>query len=153
MTDDGRARTIATETTIAAPPERVWAVLTDFAGYGGWNPYLVRVEGQPRGGEDIVVHARPSPDAEVLVQTIQVVSAAFPVMRWEGGAPDRSQFKGDHWFVLEPAGAGATRLRHFEHFTGSKADALLAAYSGMIQANFERFNGALRSASERARCS
>jgi hypothetical protein len=121
--------------------------LTDLAAYEGWNPYLVRVEGEPRAGSQIAVHARPAPDGDVVVQMVDVISAEPYAMRWEGGLPDRTVFKGDHWWVLEPLDAG-TRLRHFEHFSGSAAAKLLAAHRASIAANFERFNAALKRVAE-----
>jgi uncharacterized protein YndB with AHSA1/START domain len=38
--------TIETEILINADIEHVWAVLTDYAAYADWNPYLVRVDGE-----------------------------------------------------------------------------------------------------------
>ena len=36
-------RTVETVIDIAAPVERVWAILTGFDAYVDWNPYLVRI--------------------------------------------------------------------------------------------------------------
>jgi carbon monoxide dehydrogenase subunit G len=36
---------IETDIAIDAPPDTVWAVLTDFAGYHRWKPYVLSVEG------------------------------------------------------------------------------------------------------------
>ena len=38
-------REIVTEVEIAAPPDRVWAVLTDGAKYPEWNPFIVSMQG------------------------------------------------------------------------------------------------------------
>ena len=38
-------RRIDTETLIQAPPQRVWSVLTDFAAYSQWNPFIVSITG------------------------------------------------------------------------------------------------------------
>ncbi|MCC6222810.1 MAG: SRPBCC domain-containing protein [Thermoleophilia bacterium] len=40
------ARTVRVEREIAAPPERVWEVLTAFEEYPEWNPVITRVRGQ-----------------------------------------------------------------------------------------------------------
>jgi uncharacterized protein YndB with AHSA1/START domain len=41
---------IETAVSIAAPPERVWDVLTDFGAFPEWNPLVLRAEGEARAG-------------------------------------------------------------------------------------------------------
>lgn len=138
--------TIATDIAIAAPPERVWSTLTDFASYAEWNPYLVRVEGDAAPGTIITVHAVNQPGADPMIQSVDVIAVAFPEMAWEGGMPDRALWKGDHRFRVSADGGG-TRFDHFEYFSGSEAPKILAAYSEIIRKNFITFNTALK-----ARC-
>ncbi|MER3407514.1 MAG: SRPBCC domain-containing protein, partial [Nitrososphaera sp.] len=40
------AKEVRTEIEIAAGPQRVWQVITDFARYPEWNPFIRRVEGE-----------------------------------------------------------------------------------------------------------
>jgi uncharacterized protein YndB with AHSA1/START domain len=47
---DHAARELRAETTIAAPPERVWATLTDLRRMPEWSPELVRMFPLKRGG-------------------------------------------------------------------------------------------------------
>jgi hypothetical protein len=44
---------------IDATPERVWEVLTDFAAYPQWNPFM-EITGTPRVGERLKVRLQPS---------------------------------------------------------------------------------------------
>ena len=44
---------VLTSITIAAPPGRVWAVLTDFAAYPQWNQVISKVRAEPREGATI----------------------------------------------------------------------------------------------------
>jgi uncharacterized protein YndB with AHSA1/START domain len=44
---------LRTEIEIAAPPERVWAVLADFDSYPEWNPFIRRIRGQPAAGSKL----------------------------------------------------------------------------------------------------
>lgn len=144
---DPEARTIATEILIAREMVDVWAVLVDFAAYGQWNPYIVRIDGEARAGSTITVHATRSDPQTPRVQEIDLVSVAPYAMRWQGGLPDRSEFAGDHWFALESAGPGETRFKHYEHFTGARVPQFGAGDEMAVARNFERFNRALK-----ARC-
>jgi hypothetical protein len=132
---------------IAAPPQRVWDILTDFPRYALWNPWIVGVEGDLTPGaalhlKSVHVPGQPPTDGLVLL-----VSAAFPEMRWEGGHPDREILKGDHLFRCEAA-EGGCRFRHVENFTGMSAERLVQDYGARMEANFHRFNRALKAFAE-----
>ena len=49
-TPAGADRELRAETTVDAPPERVWALLTDFGRMPAWSPELVRMVPLRRGG-------------------------------------------------------------------------------------------------------
>jgi hypothetical protein len=141
---------IATQIDIAAPIARVWQLLIDLDGYAGWNSYLVKVTGVADAGAIIRVHAAASPDGGIIEQDVAVLEAAFPVMRWEGGLPDKAQFRGDHRFELVAHGDGC-RFLHSEDFTGTLAATIIAAHGARIAANFAIFNQCLKAAAESTR--
>lgn len=148
----GAVRTIETEIDIAAPATRVWAILIGFDAYADWNPYLVRIEGEPAPGTDIIVTSRPGGEGAEITQSVKVVAVDPPrSMHWQGGLPDRSQFLGDHVFELRALSDGATRLLHHEHFSGSLADAILDRHGRVIEASFGLFNEALKARAEALR--
>ena len=134
--------TIATHIDIAATPDNVWKVLIDYPAYAEWNPYIVRIIGTC-GDAQITVHAAARPDAPPILQTIDAVSAEFPELVWAGGLADRHQFAGDHRFCVTEIATG-TRFDHFEHFTGTQAEALIDRHGALITTNFNRFNIALK---------
>lgn len=133
---------IVTHIEIAASPERVWEMLVDYPAYAGWNPYITRIDGL-HGDARIIVHADIRPGEAPSVQEIDIVSAVFPELRWAGGIPDRRRFAGDHRFRAVKTAFG-TRFEHFETFSGSEAEAIIAAHRDLISANFERFNLTLK---------
>jgi uncharacterized protein YndB with AHSA1/START domain len=49
-----------TEIEISAPAERVWELLTDFASYPQWNPFIRNISGLPASGERLEVRLEPS---------------------------------------------------------------------------------------------
>jgi len=92
---------LRSEIEIEAPTERVWGVLTDFAAYPEWNPFIRRVSGraelderQAEGSE--VVEYRPYEDgmlqAEVRTYT-----------RRDGGCSER----GPYWYFRYDEGGEA----------------------------------------------
>lgn len=108
----------AFETTllIPAPPDRIWALLTDAQAYPRWNPTVTRVDGTIRLGEKITVHARISPD-----RAFPVTVAALETnqrMVWSSGMP-LGAFKGERTFTLTPRPDGAgVDFKMREEFTG-----------------------------------
>lgn len=140
-------RRIETTVSIAAPPERVRSILLDGASYATWNPYLVAIEGEIQSGGDIVAHGRGE-GGQQMAMPVHVVAAGAEGMRWEGGLPDRSQFRGDHRFLLEALEGGGTRLHHTEDFTGTLVGDIVLPRSETIRSNFERMNQALKAYAE-----
>lgn len=138
-------RRIDTEIEIDAPVDVVRRLLTDGERYSEWNPYLVRVDGRLHDGADVVALGR-NEDGSEMSMDVHVVSVGASEMRWEGGLPDRSLFRGDHRFAWEPLPSGRTRLRHFEVFTGSLVGDVLGSQRPVIERNFTRMNEALRDA-------
>ncbi|MBU4075751.1 MAG: SRPBCC domain-containing protein [Euryarchaeota archaeon] len=51
---------LLTEISITAPPSRIWHLLTDFASYPQWNPFIRRASGEPREGAQLEVYLKPS---------------------------------------------------------------------------------------------
>lgn len=139
-------RRIDTHVDIEAPLERVQAALVDGSRYPDWNPYLVRIDGAIAPGADVVAHGRSADgqEAEPMAMPVHVVSVEANEMRWEGGLPNRSLFRGDHRFALEARGDGRTHLHHYEDFTGTLVGDIIVPRTATIQENFERMNAALR---------
>ncbi len=48
-------RQFAASITIHAPPETIWALLTDAAGYKQWNSTVARIDGRIEAGGKVTV--------------------------------------------------------------------------------------------------
>ena len=55
---------IKSQITINAPLQEVWLVLSDFDNYHTWNPFTPKVEFQPQGTNNIMLHVRLNPNGE-----------------------------------------------------------------------------------------
>jgi uncharacterized protein YndB with AHSA1/START domain len=59
---------------INASAERVWQLLTDFASYPQWNPFIRRISGEPATGERLKVRLEP-PESRGITLRPKVLSA------------------------------------------------------------------------------
>jgi hypothetical protein len=108
---------VRTEHFIGFPPERVWAVLTDFAAYAEWNPLNIKASGEARLGARVAMtFINPARPGTTIDQTVRITAFEPPRrLAWRGRVP--LLFHGCHHFELI-AEAGGTRLRHGEDMSG-----------------------------------
>jgi hypothetical protein len=102
-------------TTIKAPPETIWAILTDGAAYPDWEPNTVRIEGRIGAGEKLTAFSRLSPGQAFPVKVTEFVPGQK--MTWSGGIP-LGLFKGERIFTLASRGDGTTEFTLREVFSG-----------------------------------
>lgn len=135
--------TIATTIDIDAGPHDVWDVLTDFAAYPDWNPFMDRIEGRPEIGTKLVVHLAGNGGRGMTFKPTVLAATPGRELRWLGKLGPGGLFDGEHSFVLSTNADGTTRLAHSERFTG----VLVAVLKGTTKgsgAGFEAFNKALK---------
>lgn len=102
-------------TTIQAPPDAVWAILTDAPGYSRWDSGVERVEGDIAPGEKIKVLTKANPGRAFPVKVTEFTPDRK--MTWSGGMP-LGLFKGVRNFALAPEGNGGTKFHMREEYTG-----------------------------------
>lgn len=142
-------REICTTITIAAPAAAVWQVLTDFAAYPGWNPFLRAVSGEARAGTRLRIVVQPAGRKPSTFTPEVLVSEPGRELRWRGSLPIPGLFVGEHRFVLTERD-GQTELEHAEDFFGL----LPPLMSGLIKDTAEGFrlmNAALKARVESLR--
>ena len=132
------------EATIAAPPETIWAILTDAPGYAGWDSGVQRVEGTIAPGEKIKVVSEANPGRAFPVK----VTAFEPAraMTWSGGMP-LGLFKGVRTFSLTPEGAATTRFTMREEYTGPMLPLIWRSMPD-LGPSFEQFARGLKAQAE-----
>lgn len=101
------------DVTVRAPAARLWALLTDAAGFPRWNSTVRQIEGEIRDGGRLRVHV-PGTDRVFAPR----VSGVVPNERmiWTGGFSP--MFKGVRTFELRTAGPDTTNFTMAERFSG-----------------------------------
>lgn len=103
-------KTFHVEITIPAPPEAVWAVLTDAPAYAEWNPVFVRVDGEFREGGEVqtTVKEPGKPDVVITSKVLKV----FPNQELNQFGGIRGIITFDHQWLLEPVEGGTRVTQH-----------------------------------------
>jgi hypothetical protein len=133
---------ISTEIMIAALPERVWEVLTDFAAYAAWNPFIIGIEGAAQAGERLKATIRPPGGNAQVFRPIVLQADAPEAFVWRGSLPIPGIFTGVHAFRLTREG-DATRLHQGETFSGLLVP-FVAKTLAQTEEGFNQMNAALK---------
>lgn len=135
---------LSTDSVIDAPIERVWTILTDFAGYPAWNPFVLRVEGALELGRQLRVTMR-GPSARVMtIRPRVVLLEQGREFAWSATLPIPGAFAGEHHFALATLGGGRTQFRHFERFRGVLVPLLKKMLETQVRDQFRAMNEALK---------
>lgn len=117
-----RPVTLTASTEIDATPDQVWRVLTDFATYPRWNPFMTSAQVTSSGGvlakgARMRIHLH---DAGGDMTFTPEVLTARPgrELRWLGKAGPGWIADGEHRFRIEQLGPHRVRLTQSERFTG-----------------------------------
>src|SRR5215218_9611884 len=103
----------ASASSIAAAPDRVWALLTDAAAYPSWNPTVVKIDGTIAVGQKIRLVSTLDPKRTFK---LAVAEAEAPRrMVWSSGMP-LGLFTGRRTYTLTPRADGGTDFAMEERF-------------------------------------
>jgi hypothetical protein len=110
-------KAIESTTIINAPPERVWAIITDFARYREWNPFITELAGEPVLGARLrATFTLAGQKPRTFTPTI-IDATPNRRLAWHGQLRLPKLFDADHSFAIEPHGVGC-RFVHREEFRG-----------------------------------
>jgi hypothetical protein len=134
-------KTLSAAIQIDAPPQAVWAVLTDLGRYAEWNPLFREASGEVAVGKRITLRSvHPANGRLMTVKPKITVADSAAELTWVASLP--GLMSGEHCFALTPADGG-THLEQSETFRG-----LLVALSGKTfaraEAGFQALNEALK---------
>lgn len=135
-------RVIRTETDIEAPPAAVWAVLTDFAAYPSWNPFITEASGTLAVDEVLTLHLEPGEGrAQTLTPVVRAVREHVEVI-WYSALKWSWLFSAEHRFGLSEVG-GTTRFTQSEVYRGALVG-LLRTTIDQTERDFRTMNAALK---------
>jgi uncharacterized protein YndB with AHSA1/START domain len=136
-----------TVTPVHATLDKVWHILTDAAGYAGWNPEIIGIDGRMAAGSRIKARVKVGGGA-IRTVTMRVTAFEPPSrMEWTGGLP-LGLFVGRRTFTLTPR-EGTCEFRMHLHMSGPLAPLILKSV-GDRQPEIDSFSAALRAHAERS---
>jgi uncharacterized protein YndB with AHSA1/START domain len=139
-------RTTTVRRHIEAPPETVWALLTDADSYDAWNDAVVSLEGPIETGSTIKLVSVVNPDRTFKLKVAEMDSPRHMV--WSDGMP-LGLFKGERTFKLASVGGG-TEFTMTEVFSGLMAGLIVKSIPDMTE-SFNQFADGLKAAAESRR--
>jgi demethylmenaquinone methyltransferase / 2-methoxy-6-polyprenyl-1,4-benzoquinol methylase len=130
-------RTIAAEVVVDAPPERIWSVLTDFAAYPEWNPFMFSVEGAPEAGAHLRITMQRRGGMVLRFGARVSVSDPPRELAWRGEGLKGHLLglvRGERRVVIDPIANDRSRLSMCTTFSG-----LLTPLMGWVERYREAF--------------
>lgn len=139
---------IHTHIEIAADARRVWAVLTGFAAYPKWNPFLIEIRGEAVPGTRLAV--RTQFPAGRLMNFRPLILRAEPTreLRWWGRSRVPGLFEGEHVFNIAPLDPDRVRFSQREQFRGLLVPILRRTHLEATRRGFIQMNAALKTCVE-----
>ncbi|MDD5280573.1 SRPBCC domain-containing protein [Acidithiobacillus sp.] len=139
---------IVTQIDIAASPERVWSILTDFSAYPQWNPFIHAISGAAKPGEKLRVTIQPEGRRAMAFRPKVLKAANQQELRWLGHLGIPGLFDGEHYFQLTTISNGHTRFTQGEQFSGILVGVFLSSMEAATTGGFQAMNQALKNRAE-----
>ncbi len=109
---------LRTEVEIAAPPERVWAVLTDLGAYQEWNPFITRLRGTVEVDSRLRVELSYADGRHTSFRAELVAVKPEEELRWVAKLWFKGLLDSEHFIQLQSLEGGRTRVVQGGNFTG-----------------------------------
>jgi hypothetical protein len=141
---------VRTEIEINSYPESVWKILTDFATYEQWNPFINKIIGLPREGNKIDIYIEtPSGKKRKYSPRITKVEEARE-LRWFGKSSLPGFLNAEHIFTIEELQPQRVRFVQREVFDGLLVGLFGKGMDSDVKQGFEDMNYALKKHAERS---
>jgi hypothetical protein len=141
-------RELHTEIEIEASADSVWDILTGFADYPRWNPFIRQITGIPEKGARLEVQIKPPGSKGMTFRPIVTRVAANLELRWLGRLLFPKLFDGEHIFEIESRGGNTVRFIQRENFSGLLVPLLWKSLDSSTRRGFSEMNRALKTLAE-----
>ena len=135
---------ISKEIEINAPAEKVWQVLTDFAHFPDWNPFIREIIGSVVEGSRLEIHISTSSGKNRTYKPTLTKIDPNHELRWYGKGLLPGLLNGERIFTIEELAQNHVRMIHREIFTGLGAFLTGDRMDKDIHHSFEEMNNALK---------
>lgn len=139
---------IRTEIVINATAEKVWKVLTDFAAYPSWNPFIISIDGGTSVGGRLT-NTMLNGGKKFVFRPVVTRSEPPRHFAWLGSLIVKGIFDGHHYFEIETLPGGQVMFIQGENFSGVLSGWLLKKIGTETRNNFIKMNEALKVVAEK----
>ena len=136
------------EIEINACVERVWDILTDFASYPQWNPFIRRIGGELEVGGRLEVRLEPPDSRGITMRPTILRAEPNRLIRWVGHLLVPGLFDGEHSLAIQPLEENRVRFVQHEAFKGVLVRLLARSLDKNTLRGFEEMNEALKERAE-----
>lgn len=141
---------VRSEIEIASYPESVWKILTDFATYDQWNPFINKIIGLPTEGSKIDIYIEtPSGKNRKYSPRITKVEEGRE-LRWFGKSSLPGFLNAEHIFTIEELQPESVRFIQREVFDGLLTRLFGKGLDKDVMQGFQDMNEALKKRAERS---
>ncbi len=135
---------LRSEIEIRASSRQVWQILTDFANFPQWNPFIRRIKGEPDTGAKLEIFIQRSGAKGMTFHPKVLRSEPLRELRWLGRLLIPGLFDGEHIFTIEPIEANRVLFVQREIFTGLLVPLFARRLDTVTRRGFEEMNQALK---------
>jgi hypothetical protein len=141
---------VSAEIEINSYPESVWKILTDFATYDQWNPFINKIIGLPTEGSKIDIYIEtPSGKNRKYSPRITKVQEGRE-LRWSGKSSLPGFLNAEHIFTIEELRPERVHFIQREVFDGLLTRLFGKGVDIDVRQGFQDMNDALKKRAERS---